>query len=343
MSGQNRELVPAQPDPSVEVSVIVPARDAAATLGDALASLALQGIELDALEAIVVDDGSRDATAQAVAAASSLLPRLTMLRHDVPRGPAAARNTGLAAAHGRLVTFLDADDWLGPGHLARLVSGLDAIGASFVKCDHVLAEGQRRELRRAPETRRYQRLDPRESIAPAGVATMVDYPNLPTGMYSRGLLEAGLLWLTETIATAEDRAWTWRLHLEAPSYAVVDSAGMFYRRGNPRSLTGAFDQRRLGYLDAARYVAALLDRDPDGERFLPKLVDQTLALTGFHWLRRRQMGGDLRRRFVAEAAGVLGDLPAEVVAERFAALPRYRAQLLAPVRRAYRRRLRWRA
>ncbi len=61
------------------------------------------------VEVLVVDDGSTDGTPDAVRA----YDKVQYLRHDVNRGPAAARNTGLAAATGEYVAFLDDDDlWL---------------------------------------------------------------------------------------------------------------------------------------------------------------------------------------------------------------------------------------
>ncbi len=97
---------------SQPISIIVPARDAAETLGACLDALAEQrGLDAPP-EVLVVDDGSRDETAD-IAGAHRLAPRL--LRQP-PRGAAAARNRGAAAAHGRLLLFTDADcrprpDW----------------------------------------------------------------------------------------------------------------------------------------------------------------------------------------------------------------------------------------
>ena len=90
-----------------DLSVIVPVRDGEATLGASLASVLERADRL--LEVIVVDDGSTDASA---AVAEALGPPVRVLR-QAGAGPAAARNAGVAAARGRLVGFLDADDlWL---------------------------------------------------------------------------------------------------------------------------------------------------------------------------------------------------------------------------------------
>jgi GT2 family glycosyltransferase len=83
------------------VSVVIPARDAAATIGDTLAALAEQQPD----EVIVVDDGSRDAT-MALAEAS---PVVTHVIRGAGEGPGAARNAGAAAATGEALAFLDAD------------------------------------------------------------------------------------------------------------------------------------------------------------------------------------------------------------------------------------------
>lgn len=110
------------------VSVVIPARDAAATLGRAVRSVLAQ--DYKAIEVVVVDDASRDGTA---AVAEALGARL--IRLDRPQGAAAARNAGIAAARGELIAFQDADDeWL-PGKLRRQVALLLAEpSAVFVAC-----------------------------------------------------------------------------------------------------------------------------------------------------------------------------------------------------------------
>jgi glycosyltransferase involved in cell wall biosynthesis len=98
----------------LEISVLIPARDAAATLGACLASVRRQSEER--FECVVVDDGSRDATravAEAVAARDS---RFRVLATP-PRGIVAALNAGLEACRGRYVARMDADDLM---HARRL-------------------------------------------------------------------------------------------------------------------------------------------------------------------------------------------------------------------------------
>ena len=101
----------AKPGPD-EVTVIIPVRDRPAELTRCLAGLA------EARRVIVVDDGSRDQVAVKSAAAAA---GAAVLRRPVNGGPAAARNTGLAAAETPLVAFLDSDCVPGPGWLDALL------------------------------------------------------------------------------------------------------------------------------------------------------------------------------------------------------------------------------
>lgn len=102
------------------VSVVVPCYNAARWIGATLRSVLAQG--WPALEVIVVDDGSTDGSAEAVAQA---FPQVRLLR-KANGGVASARNAGLAAATGDWVAFVDADDlWL-PGKLAAQWAALAA-------------------------------------------------------------------------------------------------------------------------------------------------------------------------------------------------------------------------
>jgi glycosyltransferase involved in cell wall biosynthesis len=95
----------------IRASVIVPARDAEATLPRTLAALADQE-GAPAFEVVVADDGSRDGTATIAEGAGARLVRLA------GAGPAEARNAGVAAGAGALLAFCDADCYPTAGWLA---------------------------------------------------------------------------------------------------------------------------------------------------------------------------------------------------------------------------------
>lgn len=99
------------------ISVIVPARNAMPYLPEALASI--RGQAAPRLEILVVDGASTDGSREVAAA----FPGVRLI-DQAGLGLAAARNSGLAAAHGDLIAFLDADDLWPAGSLAGRVAYL---------------------------------------------------------------------------------------------------------------------------------------------------------------------------------------------------------------------------
>ncbi len=96
----------------MSISVIIPCYRAAATLRRAVVSV-LTGAPADS-ELLLVDDGSPDDRRPLRRSLAAADPRVSAL-HRANGGAGAARNTGLDAAHGDWVLFLDADDVLLPG------------------------------------------------------------------------------------------------------------------------------------------------------------------------------------------------------------------------------------
>lgn len=97
------------------VSVILPVHNGERFLADAIASILAQ--QYTPLEILVVDDGSTDATARVVAEARAQAGETVRYLPQAQRGPAAARNTGIARARGEVIGFLDHDDLWAPNSL----------------------------------------------------------------------------------------------------------------------------------------------------------------------------------------------------------------------------------
>ena len=105
---------------SPRVSVIIPTFNAAVLLGEAIASVLAQTYR--EFEIIVVDDGSTDTTAAVV---TSFASRQIRYIYQANQGVGAARNTGVKAASGALLVFLDHDDLLLPDCLQMRTAFFD--------------------------------------------------------------------------------------------------------------------------------------------------------------------------------------------------------------------------
>ena len=95
------------------VSVVIPTHNRANMIGRAIESVLSQ--TYTNFEVIVVSDGSTDNTEKVVNSFSD--HRIILLKHDESRGASAARNTGMRAARGKYIAFLDDDDEWTPNKL----------------------------------------------------------------------------------------------------------------------------------------------------------------------------------------------------------------------------------
>jgi GT2 family glycosyltransferase len=109
------------------VSVVIPAYNAARYIGETLGSVLAQTFY--AYEVIIVNDGSPD-TADLEGALAPYRERIHYLKQE-NRGAAAARNTGLLAARGPYVAFLDADDSWMESYLAEQVAFIESGERAF--------------------------------------------------------------------------------------------------------------------------------------------------------------------------------------------------------------------
>jgi glycosyltransferase involved in cell wall biosynthesis len=181
---------------SWSISVIVPAFNAAETLGRCLAALSKQ--TLPPGEILVVDDGSRDETAE--------IANLYSVRviSQANAGPAAARNTGAQAARGDLILFTDAD-------CAPALDWVERMVAPFADPVVAGAKGVYETTQTEPVARfvqieyedKYDRMLGQEGI---------DFIDTYSAAYRRGIfLEAGGFDTSFPTASVEDQEFSFRL------------------------------------------------------------------------------------------------------------------------------------
>lgn len=133
------------------VSVVIPTFNRAHMIGGAIRSVL--GQTMGDLELIVVDDRSTDETKSVVDGLRD--PRLRYMMNHRLQGPSGARNTGILAACGAWVAFLDSDDEWMPGKLERQLGALERSPDA-----EVIACGWRWISRRTGQTRLERKPDP---------------------------------------------------------------------------------------------------------------------------------------------------------------------------------------
>lgn len=202
------------------VTVIVPVWNAGTTLATALRSLAEQTHA--ALEVLVVDDASTDASADVAAGFARADPRFRLIRQQANAGSYAARNRALAEARGEFVTVQDADDWSHPERIARHLADLTARRAPFNVSDWARATGAL------------------QFWGPWRLGPNLVGANFSSVFFRRELVDRVGPWDTARVsADREFAARIERLHGLGPQRAFLPSAPLAFGRSAPDSLTRA--------------------------------------------------------------------------------------------------------
>ncbi|MEO5709668.1 MAG: mycofactocin biosynthesis glycosyltransferase MftF [Nocardioidaceae bacterium] len=244
-----------------DVTVVVPVRDRPRQLARLLASLP------PGLPVVVVDDGSEEPrTTRAVATEFGA----TVLRHQVSRGPAAARNTGLVRVRTDLVAFLDSDVVPEPGWLGLLRRHLDDPAVGIVG-PRVLGSRPRDDdgwLCRYEAAR--SSLDLGRRPGPVRPLSRVAYLPSAALLARRSVLDAGAF--DDTMPVAEDVDLVWRAH--AAGWRVRYEPASVVRHDHRTSL-GPWLRRKAFYGTGAALLA-----DRHGSDVAPLVLSPwTTALT----------------------------------------------------------------
>ena len=121
------------------VSVIIPLYNAERFLDRCIRSVLSQTV--GDFEVILIDDGSTDESGSLCRKFQEQDDRIIYLRQE-NRGVSSARNRGIDVAQGEFVVFVDADDWLDPHFLEKLLAAQKKHGSDFTSCEHADVRGQ---------------------------------------------------------------------------------------------------------------------------------------------------------------------------------------------------------
>ncbi|MEV3971145.1 glycosyltransferase family 2 protein [Streptomyces sp. NPDC050698] len=303
------------------VSVIIAAYNAMPYITRCIISVAEQSIGQDALEIIAVNDGSTDETGRELDRLAKEYPALLRVLHqENSGGPSAPRNKGLDQAKGEFVFFLDADDYLGPEALERMVAMAERNGTDIVLGKMVGVGG------RGAPTSMFRRNQPRTDVFSSRVYWTLN----PMKLFRRELLERLELRFPTDLKIGEDQLFVGPAYLHADGISVLADYDCLYwvereDSGNITLRTGG-SEPRLRFLP--RMVDLLLEHVPAGpgrdhlaHRHLTVEVQQLLAHL-VHEPRSEQ------EKALARLAEVIAPLWHDGLADRLSAMARLRLHLV---------------
>lgn len=109
----------------IYLSIVIPAYDEEANLGSTLQDIAAYLKDKNYnYEVIVVDDGSKDKTAEVASSLAKIFENFTLLRNPANRGKGYAVKKGVFAAQGDLILFMDADNSTRIDQIEKLISAI---------------------------------------------------------------------------------------------------------------------------------------------------------------------------------------------------------------------------
>lgn len=268
------------------LSLVVPVYNVAAYLPRCLESLAALTPPAD--EIIVVDDGSTDDCPRILAEFAPRLPQMRVIRQE-NGGLSAARNTGLDAAHGKYLAFVDSDDFVSPDAYAEALRLAEDEQLDMVLLNaNYHFEGRQKDYAIYADAETTDVVPGREWLRRrlrAGRFLHMVWMHL----YRRDFIESkGYRFVPRLIH--EDVIWTTRALLAAQRVRYTGHIAVHYRIPL-RSFTPEQSQRRLQAIvdssvvnaEALAAMSAALDDDAE----LRALIDEHLvdgALSVFHKL-----------------------------------------------------------
>ncbi len=200
-----------------KVSIIVPVYKAEGFIRETIKQVQAQSYT--DLELILVVDGSPDNSAKIIEAEAKKDPRIKPIIKTENEGAAAARNTGIDAAKGRYIAFLDADDVWYPEKLKKELEFMKKKQAGFVFTAYEFGDENARptgKVVHVPEVLEYKKALSRTIIFTSTV--MLDLKKIPRELCRMPLIES------------EDTATWWRLLKNGINAYGLDDVLVIYRR-----------------------------------------------------------------------------------------------------------------
>ncbi|MEU6720956.1 glycosyltransferase family 2 protein [Nonomuraea sp. NPDC046802] len=319
---------PGNDDDAVDVSVVIPAHNCRAYLDRCLTAALVQRVKK---QIVVVDDGSTDGGSELLDLYAAYHRASVKVIHiEGGRGAGRPRNIGIEHATGRYVFFCDADDYLGPEALERMVAMADR-NASDIVLGKVVGHG-----RRAPASMFQQSAD-RVKLGESAVYNSLSCFKL----YRRELLERHRIRFGEDMMVGEDILFSVHAYCHAEVISVVadyDCYNLVSRPDGTSIMQQAASRDPLAWLTMIRRPIRLMAEHVEPGPLRDHLLRRHFRLDIF-----AQLGAvflesdDVRRKDIArEVAALCDEWYTPGVHDQLNAIDRQRATALDDIERLVR-------
>lgn len=242
----------------MKVSVIVPAYNCEKYIKQCLDSILSS--QMEGLEIIVVNDGSKDCTAEILDRYAS--QRKIIAIHQQNCGASRARNVGLAVASGEYIGFVDADDWVEPDMFPKMYQAAAEHDADIVFCNIYRNESEK--MRKYLDSGVYEREEIQRVIFPQLICSMEERSGKITlrgstwcKLFRSALLREHGIQYHEDLIYNEDGVFCIEATVKADRYVYLGDDYLYHNRVTPGSLTKRYipelwkrQRRILDYLNA---------------------------------------------------------------------------------------------
>jgi glycosyltransferase involved in cell wall biosynthesis len=229
------------------VSIVIPAYNVSEYIGECLKSVQQQ--TYGNWQAIVVDDGSTDQTVAAIQAVIGQDQRFRLIRQQ-NGGVSVARNTGIKAATGEYLAFLDGDDMWEPTFLTQLLAAVQADDVDLAYCGytHLYGNGVRRKFS-YPYVNGHVLLDVIQGKTQIHIGAI---------LVKKDFSDQSGLFFTEGCRVGQDQEFIWKLVSHAKVQAVPQEL-MLYRIRQKSTVTSKWKWQNhihaiYGFKRAAAYI-----------------------------------------------------------------------------------------
>ena len=315
-------------DDAVDVSVVIPVHNCRPYIDRCLTSALVQRVKK---EIVVVDDGSTDGSGELLDLYASYHPGCVKVVHiDGSGGAGRPRNVGIEHATGRYVFFCDADDYLGPEALERMVSVADA-NSSDIVLGRIVGHG-----RRAPVSM-FQHNADRVSLGDSPVYNSLSCFKL----FRRELLERHRIRFGEGMLVGEDILFSVHAYCHAGPISIVADYDCYHLVSRPDGssiMQQAGSRDPLAWLAMIKEPIRLMARHVEPGPLRDHLLRRHFRLDVFTQLGTPFLeSDDVRRKEIArEVAAIVDEWYTPGVHERLNTIDRQRADALGDIDRLVR-------